>query len=188
MISDNVNAPYANANGFTLSDGSTSILLEDMESAKERNAKVYAKVTGYGMAHKSVEFNTIKDSNSALISSINAALADANIDLSKIDAVVGFANGDKDIDNEESIALNKVFGDKLNKLPIINIKENLGEGRSATAALEATHAALLLAGELKEANAYVNNKKTVVSANTLNKILVISYGFGGSYTAIVVEK
>ena len=188
MISDNVNAPYANANGFTLSDGSTSILLEDMASAKERNAKVYAKVTGYGMAHKSVDFNTIKDSNSALISSINDALADANIDLSNIDAVVGFANGDKDIDNEESIALNKVFGDKLNKLPIINIKENLGEGRSATAALGATHAALLLAGELKEANAYVNNKKTVVSANTLNKILVISYGFGGSYTAIVVEK
>ena len=188
MVAKNVNAPYANECGFTLSDGSASILLEDMNAAKARNAKVYAKVTGYGMAHKSVEFNTIKDSNEALVSAINDALADANISLSKIDAVVGFANGDKTTDAEETKALNEVFGDKLNTLPIINIKENLGEGRSATATLGASHAALLLAGELKETNAYVNNKKTCVSANTLNKILVISYGFGGSYTAIVVEK
>ncbi len=184
-IAAKVNAPYANDNGFTLSDGSVSILLEDMAAAKERGAKVYAKVSGYGMAHKSVDFNTIEGSSSALVKAINDALADANINASDLSAVVGFANGDKLIDAEECKALIEA---KLDKLPIINLKGNIGEARSAGAALGVAHTALLLAGNLNETNAYVDGKKSKVNAKDLNKVLVISYGFGGSYTAIVVER
>jgi len=185
-IAESVNAPYANKNGFTLSDGSISILLEDKEIATKRNAKIYAKVTGYGMAHKSVAFNTIENSSSALVKAINDALADANVNVSNIDAVVGFANGDKLIDAEETKALNEVFAN--NNLPIINLKSALGEQRSAGAALGVAHTALLLSGELKETNAYVSGKASKVSGANLNKVLLISYGFGGSYTAIVMEK
>lgn len=187
MISDTVNTPYSNNNGFTLSDGSVSILLEDAKVAKERGAKVYAKVSGYGMAHKSVDFNTISGSSSALVKAINDALADANLNASDIDSIVGFANGDKQIDEVETKALNEVF-ENIKSLPIINIKENIGEGRSASASLGVAHAALILSGELKETNAYIDFKKTKISNNALNKVLVISYGFGGSYTALVVER
>ena len=187
-IANTVNNAYDNKSGFTLSDGSVSILLEDEAVATKRGAKVYAHVTGYGMAHKSVDFLTIENSESALIDAINFALADANIKASDISAVVGFANGDKTIDNVECAGLTKVFGSGLNNLPVINIKDNIGEARSAGAALAASHAALLLSGDLKETNAYVSGKKTKISGSNLNKVLVISYGFGGSYTAIVVEK
>ena len=187
-IANTVNNAYDNKSGFTLSDGSVSILLEDEAVATKRGAKVYAHVTGYGMAHKSVDFLTIENSESALIDAINFALADANIKASDISAVVGFANGDKTIDNVECAGLTKVFGSGLNNLPVINIKDNIGEARSAGAALSASHAALLLSGDLKETNAYVSGKKTKISGSNLNKVLVISYGFGGSYTAIVVEK
>ncbi|MBQ7641651.1 MAG: beta-ketoacyl-[Acholeplasmatales bacterium] len=186
MVADSVNAPYENKNGFTLSDGSISILLENKNDALKRGAKVYAKVKGYGMAHKSVGFNTIEGSSSALVAAINDALKDANISASDIDGIVGFANGDKVINAEEAKGLNAVFGDKA--LPIINLKDNLGESRSAGAALGVAHTALLLSGKLNETNAFVNGKKTKVSANALNKVLVVSYGFGGSYTAIVVER
>ena len=138
------------------------------------------------MAHKSVGFNTIEGSSSALVSAINDALKDANISASDIDGIVGFANGDKVTNAEEAKGLNAVFGDRT--LPIINLKENLGESRSAGAALGVAHTALLLSGKLNETNAFVNGKKTKVSANALNKVLVVSYGFGGSYTAIVVER
>ena len=187
-IANTVNNAYDNKSGFTLSDGSVSILLEDEAVATKRGAKVYAHVTGYGMAHKSVDFLTIENSESALIDAINFALADANVKASDISAVVGFANGDKTIDNVECAGLTKVFGSGLNNLPVINIKDNIGEARSAGAALAASHAALLLSGDLKETNAYVSGKKTKISGSNLNKVLVISYGFGGSYTAIVVEK
>jgi len=188
MISKEVNEPYSNKEGFTLSDGSISILLENKKDALKRGAHVYAKVSGYGMAHKSSPFNTIKGTSKALISAINDALRDAKVYASDIDAVVGFANGDKTIDAEEFDALSSIFANGLNTLPIINLKDSLGEGRSATAALGVCHAALLLSNKLEETNAFINSKKTKVSASKLNKILVISYGFGGSYTAIVVER
>ena len=187
-IANTVNNAYDNKSGFTLSDGSVSILLEDEEIAKKRGAKIYAHVTGYGMAHKSVDFLTVEGSESALVDAINYALADAKVKASDISAVVGFANGDKTIDSVECAGLTNVFGKELNNLPIINIKDNIGEARSAGASLAASHAALLLSGDLKETNAYVAGKKTKVAASKLNKVLVISYGFGGSYTAVVVEK
>jgi hypothetical protein len=84
------------------------------------------------------------------------------------------------------MALNEVFAN--NNLPIINLKSALGEQRSAGAALGVAHTALLLSGELKETNAYVSGKASKVSGANLNKVLLISYGFGGSYTAIVMEK
>ena len=188
-ISDTVNEPYANKKGFTLSDGSVSILLEDSKKAEARGAKAYAYVIGYGMVHNDVACDTIKDSNVGLVNAINAALADSNLSANDIDCVFGFANGDSVIDNEETIALGKVFKN-LDKLPVVNVKEHIGEARSAAASLALAHAALLMSGELKNTNGYLasNKSKVNVDAKNINKALVIAYGFGGSYTAIVVEK
>ena len=189
-ISDSVNEPYANKKGFALSDGSISILLEDSEKANARGRKAYAYVTGYGMAHNNVSCDTISGSKNALVTAINDALADANVKASDIDSVFGFANGDFATDNEELSALKEVFNN-LDKLPIVNVKEHLGEARSASAALSFAHAALLLSGELKETDAYYvgnNITKKNIEGKNLNKVLVIAYGLGGSYTAVVVEK
>ena len=187
-ISENVNKPYAGGKGYVLSDGSVSILLEDSAKANSRGAKTYAYVTGYGMAHHDVSFDTIKGSNAALVEAINDALKDAKVSASDIDCVFGFANGDSVIDAEEKTALGKVFD--LNKLPVVEIKEHVGEGRSAAAALSLAHASLMLAGEMKDAEAYVlgNGTKCTVNSKDLKKVLVVAYGYGGSYTAVVVEK
>ena len=189
-ISSTVNYPYSDKKGFTLSDGSSSILIENESYAKKCNSKIYAYVTGYGMAHKSVDFKTVDGSDAALEKAINDALADAKLNALDIDGIVGFANGDKSIDNVETTVINNLFNAKLDKLPILNVKKNLGEGRAFSASLSLAHAALLLSGDLKESNAYnaKTHKEIKVKSNDLNKVLVISYGFGGSYTAIVVEK
>ena len=188
-ISDKVSEPYSNGKGYVLSDGSVSILLEDSVKANSRGAKTYAYVTGYGMTHHDVAFDTIKGSNEALVEAINDALADAKVSANDIDCVFGFANGDSVIDAEEKTALGKVFN--LDKLPVVEIKEHVGEGRSAAAALSFAHASLMLAGEMKETNAYLLGAKTSrvnVNAKDLKKVLVVAYGYGGSYTAVVLEK
>ncbi len=189
-IADKVNEPYANGNGYTLSDGSVSILLEDDKKAAERGAKVYAHVLGYGMAHHSVDFTTLEGSNEALVVAINDALKDANVKASDINCVFGFANGDKKIDNEETVALAKVFNN-LDKMPIVNVKKHIGEARSAAASLAFAHASLMLSGELASSDAYLVGKnvtKCTVNSKDLNKVLVVAYGYGGSYTAVVLEK
>ena len=101
-----------------------------------------------------------------------------------MDAAVGFANGVADVDAIENAGLAAVFGGAL---PVI--KERVGEGRAATAALSLAHAALLLHGDLtNEPDTYVNGKKVGVDGTALSRVLVISYAPGGSYTAVVLGK
>ena len=189
-ISATVNKPFDNKSGYTLSDGSVSILIEDENKAKNRNAKIYAYVKGYGMSHKSVSFTDVKGSDEALVKAINLALADSNLTIDDIDLVYGFANGDKSIDNIELNAYKEVFKNKFDSLNVVEIKEHVGESRAAAASLEAAHASLLLSGDIKSVEAY-NLKtmtKNIVDSKKVNRILVTSYSYGGSYSAVILEK
>lgn len=184
--------PYENKNGFKLSDGAVSIFIENEEKALERNAKIYAHVAGYGMAHKATSFSKISGSEEGLVNAIKNACQDASINISDISAIVGFANGEKHIDDVEKKALNEVFATNLKNIPVLNIKNRFGEGRAATASLGVVHASLMLSGDIKEDNAYIidgnNIKQKTIYAKDLNKVLAISYGSGGSYTAIIIER
>lgn len=178
--------PYESKTGYSLSDGSVSLLLETGASAAARNATRYCRVLGYGMAHAPVPYGTVKGSEKGLVDAVNAALADAELTAGDIDAAVGFANGCAEVDGIERAGLSAVFGESL---PVITVKERVGEGRAATAALSLAHAALLLHRDLEnEPDAYTNGKKTGVTGGSLSRVLVISYAPGGSYTAVVLGK
>ncbi len=184
--------PYSNANGFVVGDGSVSILMETEDFAKARQAKVYCYALGYGNGRKNVKFGKIEGSGEALDKAILEALADARISADEIDAVCGFANGCKKIDDIERNALNRVFGERLASIPVFEVKERIGEGRAGASALAAAEAALLLSGELPGDHAYFIGKDGAVSkkwvAAEAKKILIISFATGGSYSAVVFGK
>ena len=191
-LSQDVVKPYSKSDGFVLSDGSTTIVLEEKQTAVTRNAKIYCYAIGYGMAHKNVEFGTLKNSEDALKMAILNAVEDAQIQLKDIDAIFGFANGHVHIDEIEMKTYENVFKEKLETLPVIAIKEMMGEGRAATANLACVHAALMLSEELKEDEAYLMKnhqvQKTRIKGKDLRYVLVTSYASGGSYCAIVLAK
>ena len=193
VAASDVVAPFANADGCVVGDGSVSILLEEEEYAKARGAKVYCYALGFGHGRKNVKFGKLAGSDEALDKAINDALADAGLKASDIDAVCGFANGFKKIDDIEKGALQRVFGDKLASMPLFEVKERTGEGRAGSATLAASEAAMLLSGELESDNAYfvaadgsVSNK--VAAAANLKNVLIISFAAGGSYSAVVFGK
>ena len=76
----------------------------------------------------------------------------------------------------EKGALNAVFGKDI---PVLSVKEQYGEARAATAALSAAYAAELLAGKA-EAKGF--------NADNAEYILAVSFGLGGSYSAVVIKK
>jgi 3-oxoacyl-[acyl-carrier-protein] synthase II len=192
VAADNVVEPYSNSNGFVVGDGSVSIIMETEDYAKARGAKVYCYALGYGNGRKNVKFGHISGSGEALDMAINDALQNAGVSIDEIDAVCGFANGFKKLDDIEKAAYARVFGDKLASLPLFQVKERVGEGRAASATLAAAEAALMLGGELAEEDAYfianggVSKKK--VAAAGFKKILVTSFATGGSYSAVVLGK
>lgn len=191
-VSENLVTPYQEKEGFTLADGSTTIVLETKESAKERNASVYGKVLGYGMAHQGVAFGHLSGSCEGLKDAILEALKDANVTLDEIDAIFGFANGLKVVDDLEVEAYQTVFSENLSKKPVISVKEHTGEGRAASASLSCVHALLMMNDEIKEDTAYFfeHGKMTrkTISGKNLNKVLVTAYGSGGTYCAVILSK
>jgi len=184
-------APYSGADGFALGDGSTNILLETESAAKARGAKIYAHVLGYGNGRKNVKFGKLAGSEEGLDRAIKDALAEAGVKAEEIDAVFGFANGYKVVDSIEAGSYARIFGEE--KVPVVNVKERVGESRANAATLAAAQAALLLSGELDSDKAYLvkadgSAKETTVEGKKLNKVLVTSFAAGGSYSAVVIGR
>ena len=166
-------------------------MLESEASAKERNAKVYAEIAGYGMTHESVTVGTLKGSGEALDKAIKYACESAGISVNDIDAIVGFGNGNTTADTIEMESYNRVFGADMK--PVLSVKTLVGEARAAAATLQVMHASLILAGELnanQQAFKFEGNKATEITVNTSDYkyILATSYAAGGSYTAVVIKK
>ena len=135
----------------------------------------------------------LEGSEAALVEAVKLAAEDAGMKLEGIDAIVGFGNGDAITDGLELDSYKKLFGDKLGELPIFTVKDTTGEGRAASAALSAGHAALILSDKYEVAGrAYKLDggtmAKTTVDTKTLKNVLVTSYGLGGSYCAVIIKR
>lgn len=186
-------APHSMSDGFVLGDGSVSLLLETEDSAKARGAKVYCYALGYGNGRKNVKFGHLSGSDEALDRAVLEAVNDAGISLDEIDAVCGFANGLKTIDEIERNSLGRLFKERLSEIPLFEVKERVGEGRAASATLAASEAAMLLGSELSKDYAYFIGKdgkalRKMTDASNFRKILVISFAAGGSYSAVILGK
>ncbi len=190
LVADTKGGIYENEKGIALSDGSVTLALESASNAASHGAKRYAKIAGYAMTHEGVGYGNIKGSDAGLENAINEALKAANIDADKIDAIFGFGNGLEEVDSIEKNVYGKLFAKEM---PVINVKDYVGEARAAAATLGAAHAALTLSGELaKEQDAYFmkdgNVRAGKVNTEGFEYVLVTSYATGGSYSAIVLKK
>ncbi|MBR6044759.1 MAG: beta-ketoacyl-[Ruminococcus sp.] len=186
LLSDSYVKPYSESGKIALSDGSVSLLLQLEEDA---SGKRYAYVKGCGTANCGVKFGTLAGSEPAMAAAIKNALTDAGLGIGDIGAVIGFADGHKVVDGIEKAGLAEVFGDKLADLPVISVKDTLGEARAASAALGAAHAALMISGGIDKCGCVYYKDGIVrgqVSAEGMKNILAVSYGTGGSYCAVII--
>ena len=185
-----VSKPYTDMkNGFVLGEGSVSLVLETEESAAARGARKYAEVVGCAVAHQSVPYSKISGTESAMKKVILSACEKAGISLSDIDAVFGFGNGIKSVDQMELSVYRELFGKAV---PVVSVKEQIGEARAAASAMEAAAAAELLSGATPSAAAHILDGDSLtngtVAGADLTYVLAVSAGAGGSYSAVVLKK
>lgn len=183
-------APYSlDKSGFALGEGSVSLILESEESAAKRGANILAEVAGCAMSHKSVEFGKLSGSEDAMKQAIADACAAAGITPDDISAVCAFANGHKAIDAMELSVYRSIF---TKDMPLICVKEEMGEARAAASTMQAAAAAKLLSGRVDSMKARLMTKDaltdTTVSTADVNYILAAGFGSGGSYSAVVLKK
>lgn len=121
--------------GFVLGEGGVLFVLEELESALARGARVHAEVLGYGSSLNAWRITDSPPDGSGAIESMARAIADAGVGTEDIDYVVAHGTSTHGNDQSETVAIKKVFGDDAARLVISSPKSMAGHLTSAGAAL-----------------------------------------------------
>ena len=133
---EEVNCPYdKRRNGIMFGEGAVIVVLEEIEHAKKRNAKIYAEILGYGTSFDPKSRNIYSPKAEGAAEAIKMCLDDAGAGISDIDYISASGNSTLDCDYMETNAIKNVFGDRAKSIPISSIKSMVGESFSASGAL-----------------------------------------------------
>lgn len=128
--------------GMSLGEGAAILILEDLEGAMKRGARVYAEFLGYGIGGEAHHI-TAPEPNGVVEARIMAeALKEGGISIDQVDHINAHGTGTPLNDKVESIAIKKVFGESAYAIPISSIKSMVGHCLGSAGAIEAVASVL----------------------------------------------
>jgi 3-oxoacyl-[acyl-carrier-protein] synthase II len=181
--------------GFVIAEGAATLVLESLESAIARGAKVLGIMKGCG--EKADHFHRTRSSpdGGPAIATIRAALADAGMDEGSIGYINAHGTSTPENDKMEYGAMLAVFGDRLKEIPVSSNKSMIGHTLTAAGAVEAVFSIqTMLTGTLPPTINYSNPDPTIMLDVVPNKkrdgqpkaVLSNSFGFGGQNASLVM--
>ncbi|WP_439618945.1 beta-ketoacyl-ACP synthase [Shinella sp.] len=181
--------------GFVIAEGAATLVLESLESAIARGAKVLGILKGCG--EKADHFHRTRSSpdGGPAIATIRAALEDAGIDESGIGYINAHGTSTPENDKMEYLSMSTVFGDKLAGIPVSSNKSMIGHTLTAAGAVEAVFSIqTMLTGTLPPTINYKNPDPAIVLDVVPNvkrdarvtAVLSNSFGFGGQNASLVM--
>jgi 3-oxoacyl-[acyl-carrier-protein] synthase II len=132
---DEVCAPFdSRRNGFILGEGAGILVLEELEHAADRNARIYGEIVSAGAGSDSSVGKA--GGGQGMADVMTMALRNAAIETADIDCVSANANGSVILDGNEAVALQHVLGEQAGDIPVTSIKSITGETVGASGALQ----------------------------------------------------
>ena len=184
--------------GFVMGEGSATLILEDLEHAQKRGAKIIAEVLGSGMAADAYHLTGTHPEGLGAIIGMEEALAEAQLKPEDIDYINAHATSTNLGDDSELLAMNHVFGERPD-LMVSATKSMTGHLLGAAGAIEGLISAL--ACERDEVpptintqnieDAFADNYDFVLGKgkkHTVNYALSNNFGFGGHVCSVVLGK
>ena len=191
----------ASRDGFVMGEGSAVLILEELEHAKARGAKIYAEVAGGGMSADAYHLTATHPEGLGAILAMSSALEDAEMKPEDIDYINVHGTSTPVGDVSEVKAIKELFGDHAYKLNISSTKSMTGHLLGATGALEALFSVKSVQEDIvphtlnhdpedKDENIDYNLNFTFGEAQkrTVNAALSNSFGFGGHNATVIVKK
>ncbi|OEI82699.1 beta-ketoacyl-ACP synthase [Brucella sp. BO3] len=182
--------------GFAMAEGSGALVMESLESAVARGAKVLGILAGCGEKADDFHRTRSKPDASPAIGTVRAALADAGLTEDQISYINAHGTSTPENDKMEYLALSTVFGDKLGSIPVSSNKSMIGHTLTAAGAIEAVFSLLTIqTGTLPPTINYDNPDPAIpldVVPNVkreakVSAVLSNSFGFGGQNTSLVLK-
>jgi 3-oxoacyl-[acyl-carrier-protein] synthase II len=183
--------------GFVIAEGSGIVVLEEMEHAKKRGAKIYAEVTGYGLNADAHHITAPAPEGEGAQRCMKLALKDAGLEPAQVGYINAHGTSTKMNDANESFAIRKVFGDAARKVMVSSTKSMTGHMLGAAGGVETAICALVLArGVVPPTINYTTPDPECdldYVPNTAREVrvqhaLTNSFGFGGTNACLVLSR
>lgn len=184
-------------NGFVMGEGAASLIVEELEHARSRGAKIYAEVLGYSLNNDGFHMTKPLPSGESCARAMRDALADAQLKPEQIDYINAHASSTQLNDSAETMSIKQVFGEHAKKTPVSGTKGFHAHPLGATGAIEATICALALDRQWVPPTINYQNPDPACDLNIvpnhghdaeLNYVLSNSFGFGGINACVILGR
>jgi len=183
--------------GFVMGEGATSLVIEELEHARQRGAHIFAEVLGYSLNNDAFHMTTPLPTGEACVRAMREALADAGLAPEQIDYINAHASSTQMNDNTETMAIKQVFGERAKRLAVSGTKAYTAHPLGATGAIEAAICALAI--DRKWVPPTLNRDEPDPACDLdvvphhgreaeLNYVLSNSFGFGGINACVILGK
>ena len=186
-----------NRDGFVMAEGSGILLLEELETARARGARIYAEIVGYGMSGDAYHVSAPQLDGEGASQSMRNALSDAQVEPRNIDYINAHGTSTLFNDKIETLAIKKVFGNHASKVAVNSTKSMTGHLLGAAGGIEAGISALVLKNQIAPPTInyeipdpdcdldYIPNSARKME---VNYALTNSFGFGGTNATLILKR
>ena len=195
---DHASRPFdADRDGFVIGEGAGVLLLEELEKARGRGAKIYAELVGYGMSSDAFHITQPSEDGEGAVRVMTNAIKDAGVQPQNVDYINAHGTSTHYNDKLETMAIKKVFGDSAYSIPVSSTKSMMGHLLGAAGGVEAGIIALALQDQIVPPTAnyekpdpdcdldYVPNG---ARRRPMRYALSNSFGFGGTNAALLMKR
>ena len=187
----------ANRDGFVIGEGAGLLLLETLESAQARGAKIYAEMVGYGASGDAYHMTAPRDDGEGMARAMQNALREAGIDASAIGHINAHATSTMLNDSTETKAIKTVFGAHAKNVKISATKSMTGHLLGAAGGIESVFTALALHDEMLPGTINLENPDPACDLDYMadgskhiacEYAMCNSFGFGGTNASVIFKK
>jgi 3-oxoacyl-[acyl-carrier-protein] synthase II len=186
-----------NRDGFVMGEGGATLVIESLDYAKARGAKIYGEIAGIGLTADAHHITEPAPEGEGVANAMRIAIEDAQMKPSDIDCVNAHGTSTYYNDKNETEAIKHVFGEHAYKIPVHSIKSMIGHLLGAAGAIESIASVLTINNgivpptinyETPDPECDLNYVPNTALKKEITTVMCDNSGFGGHNTALVFKK
>lgn len=180
--------------GFVVAEGAAILVLEELEHARARGARIYAEILGYGHTSDAYHVTAPLETGEGAAKAIEKALKNAGLTAADIDYINAHGTSTPLNDKSETLALKKALGEQAYEIPVSSTKSVTGHLMGAAGAVEAVFSVMAMRSNFvpptvnldnQDPDCDLNYTPNVGTQHNIDNVMSNSFGFGGHNAVLI---